>query len=211
MQIIQLKEVDSTHKYLKEYLKNNVYSKPLCILRFKQNKGIGSRGNEWLGKEGNLFFSFVLEKELLPSDLPMQSASIYFSFLLKRTLKEMGSKLWLKWPNDFYLENKKIGGTITNLSNNLFLCGIGLNLIEVNKDYGKLDIVIDKIHLLNNYFDILEKRISWKEIFSEYKIEYSLSLEYETNIDNKKVSLKKSILNPDGSISINEQKVFGLR
>ncbi len=211
MEIIQLKEVDSTHKYLKEHLKTNVYSKPICIVSFKQNNGIGSRGNDWIGKEGNLFFSFVLSKDLLPKDLPIQSASIYFSYLLKRTLKEMGSKLWLKWPNDFYLGNKKIGGTITNLSNNLFLCGIGLNLIEVHEDYGKLDIDIDKILLLNNYFAILSKRILWKEIFREYKIEYSLSLEYKTNIDNKKVSLKKSILNPDGSISINEQKVFGLR
>ena len=60
--------------------------------------------------------------------LPIQSSSIYFSFILNEIISNQGSSIWLKWPNDFYVDDKKIGGTITNFSNNCYYCGIGLNL-----------------------------------------------------------------------------------
>lgn len=211
MKIIKLDEVDSTHKYLKEYIKKHSFTEALCVCAQNQTHGEGSRGNTWSGKKGNLFFSFVLDKSALPDDLPLQSASIYFSFLLKKCLKNMGSNIWLKWPNDFYINDKKIGGTITNFSKNIFICGIGINLIEVDENYGVLDINIDIIILLNDYFKILEKKLLWKQIFSEYKIEYEFSLKYKATINGKKMSLEKSELNDDGSISINNNKVFSLR
>lgn len=211
MQIIKLNVVDSTHIYLKNYLKEHSYTKPLCIVSQYQTKGIGSRGNEWIGKKGNLFFSFVIDKSLLPLDLPLQSASIYFSYILKSCLKEMGSNIWLKWPNDFYIDDKKIGGTITSLNKDLFMCGIGLNLLKVDKMFGKLDINIDADELLKYYFKNLEKRPKWKQIFSEYQIEYKKSFEFKATINDEKISLKNAILNPDGSICINNQKVYSLR
>ena len=65
MKIIKLKEVDSTHRYIKDYILENGYREPLCILSDFQTQGIGSRGNSWIGKEGNVFFSFVFYKEFL--------------------------------------------------------------------------------------------------------------------------------------------------
>ena len=152
MKIIRLDEVDSTHKYLKEYILKNEYTNPLCIVTDLQTQGIGSRGNSWIGKKGNLFFSFALDINSLPKDLPLQSTSIYFTYILKNILKNLGSQVWIKWPNDFYIENKKIGGTITSMSKNLIFCGIGLNLLDVEKEYEKLDIKIDVDEVLKNYF-----------------------------------------------------------
>ena len=211
MKIITLDEVDSTHKYLKELIIEEGYCYPVCITSSLQTDGIGSRGNSWQGTRGNLFFSFVLEKKDLPKDLPLQSASIYFSYILKNVLSLEGSKIWLKWPNDFYLDDKKIGGTITTITNNLLYCGIGLNLIEVNKDFGKLDIKVDSKSILEKYFETLKKEISWKQIFSEFKVEFQRSKKYKATLDNKKVSLQKAILNDDGSIEIDNKKVFSLR
>ena len=127
LETIFLESVDSTHKYLKEYINKNGYESPVAVVSYHQTRGIGSRNNSWVGFKGNLFFSFVLKRCDLPLDLPLSSASIYFSWLLKDILKKNGSKVWIKWPNDFYLGDKKIGGTITNLKGNLFYCGIGLN------------------------------------------------------------------------------------
>ena len=123
----------------------------------------------------------------------------------------MGSNIWLKWPNDFYIDDKKIGGTITSLNKDLFMCGIGLNLLSVDKMFGKLDINIDADELLKYYFKNLEKRPRWKQIFSEYQIEYKKSFEFKATINGEKISLKNAILNPDGSICINNQKVYSLR
>ena len=211
MKIIKLNEVDSTHKYLKEYISKNAYNNPICILTDYQTNGIGSRGNNWTGVKGNMFFSFVLDKSLLPNDLPLQTCSIYFSFLLKEVLKDLGSNVNLKWPNDFYIDDKKIGGTITNVSGNLIYCGIGLNLKQVSYDFGKLDISIDAENVLNSYFSKLEKRVLWKKVFSDFQIEFEFSRKFNTNIDNQKISLSEAILNNDGSISINNKKVFSLR
>ncbi len=211
MEIISLKRVDSTHTYLKEYIKQNSYTEPLCIVTHNQTNGIGSRNNSWDGKEGNLFFSFVYHKDQLSDDIPLQSYSIYFSFLLKMVLEEFGSNLWLKWPNDFYMGEKKFGGTITNLSGKLIYCGIGINLENVDQLYGSLDIQIDSNLLLQKYFSLLKQKKSWKHIFSKYLLEFTKSRDFKTTINNKKVSLKNAILNDDGSISINDEKVFSLR
>ncbi|MCR8710391.1 biotin--[acetyl-CoA-carboxylase] ligase [Aliarcobacter butzleri] len=211
MKIIRLDEVDSTHKYLKECILKNEYTSPLCIVTDLQTQGIGSRGNSWIGKKGNLFFSFALDINSLPKDLPLQSTSIYFTYILKNILKNLGSQVWIKWPNDFYIENKKIGGTITSMSKNLIFCGIGLNLLDVEKEYEKLDIKIDVDEVLKNYFFEIEKKISWKQIFSDFKIEFEKSKKFQTTIDNQKISLESAILNDDGSIQINNKKVFSLR
>ena len=211
MKIIRLEQVNSTHTYLKEYILKNNFKESLCIYTDNQTNGIGSRGNSWSGKKGNLFFSFVIKKEFLPDDLPLQSVSIYVSFILKKILKDLGSKVWLKWPNDFYIDDKKIGGTITTVSKDLIYCGIGLNLLSVDKAFGKLDIKISINDVLKNYFILLEKKILWKQIFSDFKVEFQDSKKFQTTIDDQKVSLENAILNEDGSIQVNNKKVFSLR
>lgn len=211
MKIIKLNEVSSTHTYLKEYIQNNTYSENICICTDYQTNGIGSRGNSWSGVKGNLFFSFVLLKKDLPEDLPIQSASIYFSYILKEVLNQNKSKVWLKWPNDFYINDKKIGGTITTISKDLIYCGIGLNLKSVNEDYGKLDIQINSNDILKSYFDKLERKDSWKQIFNYFKIEFQHSRKFQATVDNEKISLENAILNIDGSIEVNNKKVFSLR
>jgi len=211
MNIIFLDEVDSTQSYLKELIKTGNYNYPTCITSDMQTAGIGSRGNSWSGKKGNLFFSFVIKKDDLPKDLKLQSASIYFSYMLKNILAQKNSKLWLKWPNDFYIDDKKIGGTITTVLKDLVLCGIGLNLVEVSKEYGRLDIKIDKKECLNLYFESLQKQISWKEVFSQFKVEFQKSRKFKATINNKKISLENAVLLNDGSIEIENKKVFSLR
>jgi BirA family transcriptional regulator, biotin operon repressor / biotin---[acetyl-CoA-carboxylase] ligase len=211
MKIIRLDEVNSTHTYLKELISKNGYEDAICILTDYQTQGIGSRGNSWTGIKGNLFFSFVIKKDLLPNDLPLQSVSIYVSFILKNMLKDLGSQIWLKWPNDFYIADKKIGGTITSISKDLIYCGIGLNLLDVSDDFGKLDIDINVDDLLKKYFTSIEKKISWKQIFSDFRIDFQLSKKFQTTIDNQKVSLENAMLNEDGSIQVNNKKVFSLR
>lgn len=211
MEIVRLEKVDSTQLYLKNHILEFGYENPLCIVTDYQTSGVGSRGNSWIGKKGNLFFSFVLHKNLLPNDLPIQSASIYFTYILKIILKNNSSDVWIKWPNDFYIKGSKIGGTITTLSKDLLYCGIGINLEEVSDEFGILDIKIDQDIILDEYFKEIEKGISWKQIFSLFKIEFENSRNYKTTIDNKKISLENAILSDDGSIHIKNKKVFSLR
>jgi len=211
LEIIYLEEVDSTQKFLKNHINTKGYTHDIAVVTTNQTNGIGSRDNVWNSKKGNLCFSFTQHIKNLPNDLNLQSASIYYSFLLKNLLKEHKSEIWLKWPNDFYIAEKKIGGTITHLVNDVLYCGIGLNLSYIDDSYGYLDIEININEILQEYFTILLKSISWKEIFSLYKIEYELSKKFQATLKNQKISLLDSELCEDGSILIENQKVYSLR
>ena len=72
-------------------------------------------------------------------------------------------------------------------------------------------MLYEVITLLNNYFKSLKKMQTWKQIFSEFKIEFQRSKNFQATLENKKVSLEKAILNDDGSIQIDDSKVFILR
>ena len=133
------------------------------------------------------------------------------TYIFKDILQKSCSKLCLKWPNDFYIKNRKIGGAITSTNKELLFCGIGLNLIEVDENFGKLDINIDIDEILNLYFIEIEKKIPWKQIFSLFKIEFMHSKNFQATVDGVKVSLENAILNSDGSIQIENKKVFSLR
>lgn len=211
MQTLWFDELGSTQTYLKEKLKNGELNSPIAVVADKQTDGLGSRGNSWIGMEGNLFFSFAVNKDELPSDLALESSSIYFSYLLKETLEELGSKLWLKWPNDFYLNDEKIGGTITYMRDNDLVCGIGLNLLSSPDGFTFLDIKINKKDLLNKFFKKIKNKSSWKQVFSKYKIEFTNSKRYSTHFENNKISLENAELNNDGSLTIDGQRIYSLR
>jgi BirA family biotin operon repressor/biotin-[acetyl-CoA-carboxylase] ligase len=211
LQIIYLDTIDSTQKYLKEKIIQNELHSPIAVSAELQSDGIGSRENEWISQKGNLFFSFALDKSSLPKDLKLESAAIYFSYILKETLAAFGSKVWIKWPNDFYLDEKKIGGTITHLVQDTLVCGIGLNTLSAPLTHASLDIKIDKKIVLQNYFKNIEKKVLWKQVFSKYKLEFYRNQNFYTHNNNEKISLRDAKLNADGSLEINGERIYGLR
>ena len=176
-----------------------------------QSDGVGSRGNSWLGDEGNLYFSFCVEEKHLPKDLKLESISIYFSSLLKEVLYELGSKTWLKWPNDFYIKDEKIGGVITTKIGSTIIGSIGLNIIHAPAQFGTLDIEITPQKLVSLFLEKLSKNISWKHVFSKYKIEFQNSLGFTFHLDGKKTLLADAKLLDDGSIEVENKRVYSLR
>lgn len=210
MEIVYLEECESTQLYLKALIQSGTLFAPKLVYTHKQTKGIGSRGNQWDGYAGNLYFSFAIMRDMLPIDLKIQSASIYFSYLLKEIFAEHGSSVWIKWPNDFYISNEKIGGTITTLIGDYLICGIGVNLRD-GPVYKGIDITIDIDRVLKLYCDKILTAPLWKEVFIKYEIEFDLSKSQIFHSDGCKVSMADAVLNDDGSIEINNQKVYSLR
>ncbi|GAB6074363.1 biotin--[acetyl-CoA-carboxylase] ligase [Nautilia lithotrophica] len=203
--IIYLKEVDSTQKYLIEKIKNKEIKPPVCVWTDLQTDGIGSRNNKWIGKKGNLFFSFTYEKDKF-KEIPIQSLSIYFGWLFKKTLNELGSKVVMKWPNDMYLvKNKalKIGGVITNIIKDYVVCGIGLNTkFAPSEDFGSLDINVKNDKILERFFFNLQKNYKWDLVIKEFAEEFE---KYKSvfSIDGE--------LQKDGSLKINEKRIYSRR
>jgi len=211
LEIYLFDTLPSTQKYLVEAIKAQKVSLPAAILALQQTDGIGSRDNSWAGGRGNFFASIAVKIDELPDDLPLESASIYFSFIMKQVLGEYNQNIWLKWPNDFYLNDEKVGGCITKKINDVLVCGIGINLQNSTSGYKALQCGIEPKMLLEKYLFALQNFPNWKQIFSQYQIEFELSRRFSVHIENEKRSLKEAILEEDGSLSINGKKVYSLR
>lgn len=211
MEILSFDSLTSTQKHLVDALNAKEIIKPTAVIAMEQTDGVGSRDNEWSGGEGNFFASISLSSDMLPSDLPMSSASIYFAFLMKTALENRVNGVWLKWPNDLYCEDEKIGGVITKKTIDFLVVGIGVNLKENKNGYSALDTDISPLILLNIFLEELELKPKWKQVFSKYKVEFERSRPYFTHQSDTKIDMKNAILCSDGSLLIDEKKVYSLR
>jgi BirA family biotin operon repressor/biotin-[acetyl-CoA-carboxylase] ligase len=130
---------------------------------------------------------------------------------MKQILYELGENICLKWPNDFYKNDEKVGGTITKKVNNTLVGGIGLNLKKSQNGYTALQSDISPEILLEKYLDALENFPKWKQIFSEFEIEFELSRKFSVHIESYQTSLGDAELCDDGSLIIGGEKVYSLR
>ena len=211
MEIVSFKTLPSTQKELIRRLKNGISVAPLAVISANQTDGVGSRDNSWSGGDGNLFTSIAVPLSSLPSDLALASSSIYFAYFMESALRDIGETVWLKWPNDIYTKNSKIGGVITQKIDDILVVGIGINLKNSQNGYSSLDSDIQAVDLLDIYLDKLAHRVDWKQVFSQFKIKFEQSKAYYTHQDGAKIDMKNAILCDDGSLSVDGRKVYSLR
>ncbi|MBZ7938769.1 biotin--[acetyl-CoA-carboxylase] ligase [Campylobacter sp. W0014] len=211
MEIICIESINSTHLFLCEQIRSGKITKNTALYALEQTQGIGSRENSWQSSKGNLHLSFCLKEENLPKDLPLASVSIYFAYLIKEILADKGSKIWLKWPNDLYLDDKKAGGIMSTKISDFIIGGVGLNIVFAPKNKALCDIKISIENLVKEFIKKLEKKILWKNIFSKYMLEFEKSRHFSVHYEGKIFSLKDACLYQDGSILLDNKRVYSLR
>ncbi|HEA8205235.1 TPA: biotin--[acetyl-CoA-carboxylase] ligase [Campylobacter coli] len=211
VQIACVESIDSTHLFLCEQIRSGKINENFALYALNQTKGVGSRENSWQSSSGNLHLSFCIKEGDLPSDLPLASVSIYFAYLLKEILQEKGSRIWLKWPNDLYLDDKKVGGVISTKISDFIVGGMGLNLKFAPHDAALCDVEILLKDLIQEFLQRLEKKFLWKHIFSKYMLEFGKSRQFSVHYEGKVFSLENAFLYEDGSILLGDKRVYSLR
>jgi BirA family biotin operon repressor/biotin-[acetyl-CoA-carboxylase] ligase len=138
--LIKLLEVDSTNSFLKRLVSN---SEPLAegtvIMADNQYAGRGQHGNVWHAAPGlNLTFSLLLKPVFL--DVSHQFfLNMAISVALSRALSTViHGDIKVKWPNDLYYKNQKVGGIlieniISGKSFKACIVGVGINVNQ--KDF----------------------------------------------------------------------------
>ncbi len=135
--ILRFNDLDSTNDYAHQLLKEKKAEEGTVILADFQRNGKGQRENYWESETGkNLTFSFVLR----PNSLPAQKQfylSMAVSLGILKYLESESLKALIKWPNDIYIDRKKIAGILIENSLNrdkidYSVIGIGLNVNQVN-------------------------------------------------------------------------------
>ncbi|MDL0109512.1 biotin--[acetyl-CoA-carboxylase] ligase [Campylobacter felis] len=211
MQIICIEKIASTQLFLCEQIRKDEIRQNTAIYALEQTSGVGSRDNAWISSRGNLHLSFCVREEDLPSDLPLASVSIYFAYLLKDLLAQKGSQIWLKWSNDLYLGDKKVGGVMSHKIGEFVVCGMGLNLKFAPQNATFCDIEIEIKELVEEFIKVLEKKFLWKQIFSKYVLEFEKSKKFSVHYEGRLYALKDALLYEDGSILLANKRVYSLR
>ena len=158
--LLTLKEVDSTNTFLKNLLSN---SKPLpegtVIMAENQFAGRGQQQKKWFTEEGkNLTFSILLNPFFLNLKEQFRLTQVISLGVAKAFQNITGEGIKIKWPNDIYYNNKKLGGIlIENLVQgqkiNNSVIGIGLNINQVQfPDY--LPQAISLRQILHRDYDL---------------------------------------------------------
>ena len=210
MEIFYFEDLDSTHLEAIRLLESG-RKPPFAVTTANQNGGIGSRGSTWEGSEGALYLSVAINMDDLPSDLPQISIALFISFKIVLYLRDLGSNVWLKWPNDLYVDEKKIGGVMAKIDKNRIVWSVGINRNAPSCDLGALDVEIELKSLIDGLLRSVDKELSWKQIFSKVQIEFLKSKNHFTHIEGKRVSLKSAVLLNDGSLEIEGVRKFSLR
>ncbi len=149
-------------------------SQNIALLALLQKCGRGRTSKKWISQKGDLTCSFLVSFQTNVSKLGQ--INLWFINKVFIVLKELNPDLNLKikWPNDLYLDEKKLGGilvetSILNEKVNYFLFGVGINLVSNPKNLSypttslsnlskkisplKLFLEISKI-ITNNYFEL---------------------------------------------------------
>jgi BirA family biotin operon repressor/biotin-[acetyl-CoA-carboxylase] ligase len=143
----------STNDIAAELYEKGLVLPGTVIITDHQLSGKGQRGNRWKSAPGeNLTFSLILAPDFLKAEQGFY-LNIVTSLALTDLLLDLGDLFSIKWPNDLYFREKKIGGILIEnsilsgkISNTLI--GIGLNVNQT-------------------HFPGIENAISLKQIFAK--------------------------------------------
>ncbi|MEX0778407.1 MAG: biotin--[acetyl-CoA-carboxylase] ligase [Balneolales bacterium] len=127
-------EIASTNAYL-QTKKNRYTAHGLTCIADNQRQGRGLYGKNWVAEPGrNLTFTTVFKPQ---SNDCLQTLSLMCAFSVCDVFyQHTGLDFTLKWPNDVYYKNQKVGGLLTETSFtgtklDRILLGIGLNINQI--------------------------------------------------------------------------------
>ena len=222
---IYLKEVESTNSEIKNLFNQLLFKKSIALLSDIQKKGRGRQNNIWISKPGDLTCSFLIYEKLKINLIGQINIVISASIVETLSLIFSDINIKIKWPNDIYIEEKKLGGIllesqITEGFIDYLIIGLGINIVSSPKiskyDTTKLSDYFEQVDP-KKIFTIISKSILnsleiWKSkgfsIFKKKWLTYSKDIGKSISImKNKKLFYGKFInINDYGEIVIKTEK-----
>lgn len=165
-----------------------------------QEAGKGQRGNVWhSNKRENLLFSFLVKPHFLKIQ-DQFSLHMFTSLALVEMLEKRGVKnVKIKWPNDIYVDNKKIAGIlveniIKGAEMTQSVIGIGLNVNQ--KAFPLLPNATSIYNVLNQPSDLNQVLLDVSKTLTKYYLK----------IKNEKADLKPEYM--EKLLGLNQKRNF---
>ena len=191
--IIYYHELPSTQKFLKNMVENSMENieSGTSVIALEQTEGIGKANNVWYSPKGGIWLSIFLKKKMHPSKL--FEVLLLSSLAICESIESISNLTCrIKWPNDIFINNKKVAGiiidsSVTSHEVDYMIIGIGINFdINLSTIVGKLKTSysatslkvecknnISVYALLESLFNLLNKRLDLietdtKELLNNY-------------------------------------------
>ncbi len=216
---IFFEEIDSTNIYAK----NNEFPEGTIIVAESQTAGKGRKGRKWISTKGKgIYFSTILKPKIDIKNI--LKFSLIFPLSVFETIKQEGLNPKIKWPNDVYLNNKKVSGIllesdIEGAEIKKIVVGIGININHSAEELEEIKNIATSLYLekgrkinrkkffanlINNienkYFEFLEGKLNPVKEVEKYLLWKGKEIEIIDNLNNIKGILKG--LNRDGGVII---------
>mgnify|MGYP001121937423 CR=1 FL=1 len=174
-EIIYRQEVTSTQEIARQAAARQA-GEGLLVVSEVQKGGRGRVGRVWASLPGSVYFSIILRPDIKPTEA--LRVPLVAGIAVARTInRQTGLETRLKWPNDIFINNRKAGGILTELSAEVdrlewIIIGIGLNVNAT------IDSMPD--HLRETATSI---RIEFGEEISRVKLLQQILMELESLYD----------------------------
>lgn len=203
-----LKEVDSSNNYAMGKVHEGLARHGMAWFAIEQVLGKGQRGKIWNSKPGE---NIILSVAVQPSSL-FEVSKFYFNALVSVTIRNFVQELctesvFIKWPNDIYICDKKAGGIlIENIVNSTSwkwsVIGIGLNINQETFENGLINAtsvfqISKKKQEIIDLSQKLHKKIV--EVIDNYSKSNELTIIKEYNSYLYNVNIKTSLKDSNGS------------
>lgn len=138
-----LLNTESTNSYLLERAQDHM-GKRYAVLAEKQENGRGRRGRTWVSPFGKSIYLSCLWS-FSGGIASLEGLSLVVAIAVEKALAKLGvDNAKLKWPNDIYLNDKKLAGILLEISGEYsgfcqVVIGIGLNVYLSEKDADQID------------------------------------------------------------------------
>jgi len=182
--IENFESLDSTNKFMFDFISNNEIDEGWVIVANNQTKGKGNADNNWESESGkNLTFSILLKPEFINAEDQFSITQIISLSILNALSKYLdANRLRVKWPNDIYFSEKKLGGILIQntikgpkISNSVVGIGINVNQEKFISDAPNPG----SIKLINH--EVADKEILLKEILNNINDYYSRLMLFPSN------------------------------
>ncbi len=201
-EVMYFDSVDSTNTRAK-ILAEQGTEEGTIIIAEEQTSGRGRLGRDWKSpKSAGLWFSLILRPKIDPEDASILT-QVAAAAMAKAIGKVTDVKVGIKWPNDLWVEGKKLSGILTEMSAeisriNYVVIGIGVNVnnesfggeladiatslrIQTGEKIKRADIVVEFLNEFYIYYnELLEDGYSSSAM--QFCKENSITLGKDVNI-----------------------------
>ncbi len=191
--ILYLPTCHSTNDIAAEIVREPLFPEGTVVITDHQTAGRGQRGNQWVTSQGqNFTFSLLLR----PSFLLIQEQFLLSQAValgVRAYLQQYTPETLVKWPNDLYIDTKKVGGILienaiqgTRIAHSVV--GIGLNINQqqfqssrstsLGRNTGKIFSLNEELSLLLHWVESYYLRLragryqAIREEYNQYLLGY---------------------------------------